>query len=179
MEMQRGIVPCSRLWYIAYSKPRKEEAALFHLQKKGPGAFFPQILLPHPALERRRVVRLFPNYLFVHLSLSEEYEYVRWCPGVKYLVEFEGGPAPLDEEIVGLLMQNVNPDGILKPHSDFLIGQEMFLKRDPFAGLVGLIQDPPDAQGRLSVLMEFLSRTIKVEVPVQYIEDRWSIHIGQ
>ena len=98
---------------------------------------------------------------------------------MKYLVGFEGGPVPLDEEIVSIFMQNANPEGLLKARSNFLVGQEVHIKRGPFAGLAGLIQDPPDAKGRVRVLMELLSRTIKVEIPIQYMEDRWSIHIGQ
>ena len=39
----------------------------------------------------------------------------------------------------------------------------------PFAGLAGIIQEPPDARGRVTVLMDLLNRQVPVEVPVEFV----------
>jgi transcriptional antiterminator RfaH len=164
-----------RRWYVVYSKPHKEEVAHFHLRRKGVEAFFPQLLLPHPSTKRQRVVPLFPNYLFVQLCAPEEYDYVRWSPGVRCFVSFNGTPTPVEEGIVAFLRQRANPEGILEARSSLTVGQEVRIIGGPFEGLIGILQDPPNARGRVRVLMELLGRQVKVEVPVQLVESQWVV----
>jgi transcription elongation factor/antiterminator RfaH len=167
LEMQR--------WYVVYSKPRKEEFALFHLWRKGLETFFPRLLLPHSSLTRQRIVPLFPNYLFVQLRAYEEYNYVRWSPGVRCVVNFNGTLIPIEDEIIRFLKQKANPEGILEAHSSLVAGKEVRIIGGPFEGLVGLIQNPPDARGRVRVLLELLGRQVKAEVPVRLLEGGWIV----
>jgi transcription elongation factor/antiterminator RfaH len=165
----------ARQWYAIYSKPRKEDFAQFHLQRKGLEVFFPRLLLPHPLPKRGQVVPLFPNYLFVRLQLPDEYYYALWSPGVKSLVSFNGTPAPLDDEIVTFLRQRATAEGLLAGRSNLTVGQEVRISGGPLDGLAGIIQDPPDAKGRVNVLMKLLSRQVKVEVPVRFVEGSWIV----
>ncbi|MBI3303108.1 MAG: hypothetical protein HYZ72_13665 [Deltaproteobacteria bacterium] len=165
----------TRQWYVVYSKPRREDFAQFHLQRKGLEVFFPRILLPHPIPKRGQVVPLFPSYLFVRLQLPEEYHHVLWSPGVKSLVSFNGTPAPLDDEIVAFLKHQATSDGLLTGRSNLTPGQEVRITGGPLDGLVGIIQDPPDAKGRVGMLMKLLSRQVKVEVPVRFVEGGWVV----
>lgn len=163
----------TRRWYVVYAKPRKEDCAQFHLRRKGLEVFFPRLLLPHPLPKRGRVVPLFPGYLFVRLQVPEEYTYALWSPGVRAVVSFNGKPAPIDEAVVAFLKQGANPEGILTARSNLRAGQAVRLNGGPFAGLAGVIQDPPDAKGRVKVLMQLLNRQVKVEVSARLIEDQW------
>jgi transcription antitermination factor NusG len=105
-----------RLWYAIYSKPQKEEAAHFYLRQKGVEVFLPKLLLPSNQNRRRRVVPLFPSYLFARIDVhSEEYGYVIWSPGVKRLVSFDGVPAPIDDTVVDFLMKEGNAAGLFQP----------------------------------------------------------------
>jgi transcription antitermination factor NusG len=160
-----------REWYVVYSKPHREESAQFHLQSKGIEVFFPRLLLPESL--RRRIVPLFPNYLFVRIHLLEQYHYVLWSPGVKRFVSFNDVPLPLDDNIAGYLMQQANSDGIITARSNLKVGQEVRINGGPFDGLVGMIQESPNARGRVKVLMKLLSRQIKVEVPVHFVKSGW------
>ena len=104
-----------RQWYVLYSKPQKEDYARFHLSAKGLEVFFPQLLFPDSAKKRKRLVPLFPNYLFVRLNLfSEEFSHAKWSPGVSRVVSFNGIPAPIDRRVVELLMQQVNREGVIE-----------------------------------------------------------------
>lgn len=165
----------TRQWYVVYSKPQKEDCAQFHLQRKGLEVFFPRLLLPDTLRKRRQVVPLFPNYLFVRLQVPEEYHYALWSPGVKSLVSFNGTPAAIDEEIVGFLKQRATPEGLLTGRSNLTVGQEVRITGGPFDGLAGIIQDPPNAKGRVAVLMTLLNRQVKVDVPVRFVEGGWVI----
>ncbi len=165
--------PEGRRWYVVYSKPYKEELAQFYLRLKGVEVFFPQLLLPESAKKRRRITPLFPNYLFVNIFLPKEYHYVIWSPGVKSLVSFNGGPVPVDDGIITFLRQEATPAGVIVAYSNLKVGQEVIVTRGPFEGLVGIIQEPPNARGRVKVLMRLLSREVKVELPTRFVDTGW------
>jgi len=165
-EMQR--------WYVVYSKPRKEECAQFHLRSKGLEVFLPRLLLPQSVNRGKRVVPLFPNYLFVRIHIfSEEYSYVAWSPGVKRFIGFNGTPTPLDDGVVDFLMQQATDEGIITARSNLKVGQQVQISGGPFDGLVGVIQEPPNGKGRVKVLLNLLSRQVKGEVPVQFVKSGW------
>ena len=160
-------------WYVVFSKPRKEEFAQFHLKLKGLQAFFPRLLLPEFSHKSKRIVPLFPNYLFVRINLARDYDHVRWAPGVKSLINFGGGPAPLDDKIAENLLRQANCDGIIAAQYDLKVGQEVQIRGGPFDGVLGVIQRTPDAKGRVRLLMRLLSRRISVEIPVNLIASGW------
>src|SRR5262245_56705930 len=162
-------------WYVIYSKPQKEESAAFHLRLKGLEVLFLQLLLPEYLRKRKRIVPLFPNYLFVRIDISAQYQQVVWTPGIKRFVSFNDTPVPLDDGIVAFSMQKANPDGIITACSTLKEGQEVQIRGGPFDGLVGISQEPPDGRGRVSVLMELLSRQVKADVPVQFVNSGWVV----
>jgi transcription elongation factor/antiterminator RfaH len=165
--------PNQKEWYVVFSKPHKEEFAQFHLRLKGLETFFPRLMLPEFSHKNKRIVPLFPNYLFVHINLTLNYDQVRWAPGVKTLVNFGGNPLPLDAKIAENLLQQADHDGIIAAQSDLKIGQEVQIRGGPFDGVLGVIQRTPDAKGRVRLLMKLLSRRISVEVPVHLIAGGW------
>ena len=56
-----------------------------------------------------------------------------------------------------------------------LSGEEVRVSRGPFQGLVGIIQEPPNARGRVTLLLELLSRQVRAEVPIEYVEGGWVV----
>jgi transcription elongation factor/antiterminator RfaH len=161
-------------WYVVYSKPQREAWAELHLRRKGIEVFHPQLELPDYAGGRRRSVPLFPNYLFVQIDLIARFYDVVWAPGVKSFVGAGGAPTPLDEAVVTFLKRNATPDGRLRARPDLKTGQEVEIVAGPFAGLIAIIQSPPDAKGRIRVLMRLLNqRPVKVQVPVRFVKSDW------
>jgi transcriptional antiterminator RfaH len=162
-------------WYVVYSKPRKEECAQYHLRLKGLEVFLPRLLLPQSTQKRKRVVPLFPNYLFVRIHDPEEFPYARWAPGVRRFVSFNGVPAALEEDVLDFLMEQATPDGIITARSNLRRNQEVHITGGPFDGLVGIIEEPPDVKGRVKVLLSLLNRQVKAEVPVQFVSSGWVV----
>jgi transcription elongation factor/antiterminator RfaH len=160
-------------WYVVYSKPRREEYAQFYFRLKGLEHFFPRLLLPGSRRKHNRIIPLFPNYIFVRIRLSEDYHHVIWSPGVRYLVSFAGNPVPVDDKVVEFLMQQANPEGIIAARSSLKEGQEVRICGGPFVGLVGIIREPPDAKGRVKLLLNLLKRQVIADAPVEFIESRW------
>jgi len=162
-----------RDWYVVYSKPHKEEQAQFHLRMKGLDVFFPRLDLVRVSERRKRVIPLFPNYLFVRIDLQTEFQYVTWSPGVKRLVSFGDRPIPLDERVVDFLKQQTDAEGVIRTHSQLRPGQEVEIRGGPFDGLIAIIQDPPDGKGRVRILLKLLSRQISVKLGVEFIKGEW------
>jgi transcription antitermination factor NusG len=166
-------------WYVVYSKPQKEEFAQFHLRLRAVESFFPRLLLPKFARKRKRIVPLFPNYFFVHINLATQYYHVLWAPGVKCFVSFNDAPLPLDNRIAEYLMGQANSEGIITARSDLKVGQEVRVCGGSFDGLIGMLLEAPDAKGRVKVLMNLLSREIKVELPAHLVAGSWVPHGSQ
>ena len=164
-----------RQWYVVYSKPNREEYARYHLQRKGIEVFFPQLQLPVPRVKQRHTIPLFPSYLFVQLCLPGEHCAVLWCPGVKCLVSFNGTPAPLDDQVVQFLKEQATTDGIIGAFSTLSVGQEVCVIKGPFEGLKGIIQNPPDAKGRIRLLMHLLNRDLSVTLPMYHVNGDWTV----
>lgn len=162
-------------WYVVYSKPHKEELAQFHLRLKGVEVFFPRLLLPQSVRKHRQIVPLFPNYVFVRIHVSEQFHFVLWSHGVKRFVSFDGVPAALDETVVPFLMSQANSDGIITARSNLKVGEEVRVSRGPFQGLVGIIQEPPNSKRRVKILLKLLSRQVRAEVPVEYVDGGWVV----
>jgi transcriptional antiterminator RfaH len=162
-------------WYVVYSKPHAEEYAQLHFRLKGVEYFFPRLLLPKAAQRHRQIVPLFPNYIFVRIHFIEQFQYVLWSHGVKRFVSFNGVPAALDEEVVTFIMRQANSEGIITARSNLKAGEEVRVSHGPFQGLVGIIQEPPNVRGRVTILLELLSRRVRAEVPIEYVEGGWVV----
>lgn len=164
----------TRRWYSVYSKPQKERFAQIHLQSKGVEVFLPQLVMPQSAIATRRSMPLFPSYLFVRIDISSgESAYVVWSPGVKYLVSFNGVPASIDDTIIEFLKGRADSSGQINASSSLKRGQQVQVTGGPFEGLQALIERPPDARGRVKVLMNLLNRKVQAEIPVRFVESNW------
>lgn len=161
-------------WCAVYTKTQKEEFAEVNLRLRGIDTFFPKLFLPKSAKRKKQIVALFPNYLFVCIDIiSEEYAAIVWCPGVKRIVSFNGTPAIVENSIMAFLMGQAGADGVISARCNVTIGQQVAINGGPFDGLVGIIQEPPNARGRVTILIQLLSRPTKVDVPVQFIHANW------
>ena len=163
-----------RHWYVVYTKPQKEDYAELNLRLRGVETFFPKLSLPKPARRKRQIVSLFPNYLFVRFqSFEDEYYSVTCCPGVKRLVSFDSVPAAIDDSIVSILRCQMGSDGLIAARCNVKIGQQVSIVGGPFAGLNAIVQEPPNAKGRVKVLLELLNRPTKIDIPIESIKVGW------
>jgi transcriptional antiterminator RfaH len=161
---------------VVYTKAQREDLAEVNLRQRGFETFFPKLLLPRSAKRKRHIVSMFPNYIFFRLgALTDDYYPVTWCPGIKRLVSFDGVPATIEDSFMAFLMDKAGPDGVISARCNVEIGQQVSIDGGPFDGLVGIIQEPPNARGRVKVLLQLLSRPTKVDVPVQFIRANWVV----
>jgi transcriptional antiterminator RfaH len=166
-------------WYVVRSKPHKESWAQLQLQLKRLEVFYPKLMLPDYAKRRQPIVPLFPGYLFVRLALPDRYHDVIWAPGVQGFVGSKNGPLPVDDAAVELLRRRAAADGVIQAQPKLRPGQRVEVVDGPFAGLVGIIQQPPDTKGRIKVLMQLLNRAVAVDIPLGAINAEWApVQVG-
>ena len=171
---RKQVVQRNKQWCVVYTKAQKEEFAELNLRLKGVDTFFPKLFLPKSAKRKKQIVPLFPNYLFVCIDvIAEEYAAIVWCPGVKRLVTFNGIPAIVEESIIAFLMGQAEADGVISARCNVAIGQQVAINGGPFDGLVGIIQEPPNAKGRVKILLQLLNQPTRVDVPVQFVSASW------
>jgi len=157
-------------WYVVSSKARREDVAAVQLAQRDVPVFLPRLVF-----ERRgeRVVRpLFPGYLFARLVLPRDGARVVWAPGVRKLVTFEGEAPAVPDSAIEFLRAQAGPGGLIVARPRPLpVGRRVRVTDGPFAGLVGIIENPPDARGRVSVLMNILRQQTRVSIAVDWLED--------
>ena len=117
---------------------------------------------------------LFPNYVFVRIDLAEQFHDVIWSPGVKSFVGAGSAPLSVDDGVINFLKRNATSSGRLRARLDLKAGQEVEIVDGPFAGLIAMIQSPPDAKGRIRMLMRLLNRRpVVVQMPVRFVHNVW------
>jgi transcriptional antiterminator RfaH len=159
-------------WYALYTKPKKEQLVCTGLEQENIPTFLPKIQeRPHRG-KGSKVVPLFPCYIFVNMALPDEYFKIRWKPGVKRIVGYGDTPIPIDDYIISFLQNHTSKSGMINPISTHKLkmGKKVRILSGALRGLVGIIENPPSASGRVSVLMELIGGQNRVEVPCSMIE---------
>ena len=159
-----------RQWFVVHTKVRKEEYARCQLSRRGVATFLPWILQPSRYTVDNIVAPLFPGYLFAHISLEAQYWDVMWAPGVRKLVGFGEAASAVDDVVIDFLRVRAGNDGVVKMFPVFYEGDRVRVKQGPFAGLIGIIENPCSGRGRVRVLMDLLRRQTCVEVSEELLD---------
>src|SRR5581483_10603764 len=176
MPTAAGVLPAaaagtaSEAWYVVLVKPRREDFALAQLAQRDVVAYLPRLAY---ARRGETVVRpLFPGYLFARLALERDGARVSWTPGVRRLVTFDGEAPIVPDAAVEFLRSQAGRDGVIVVRPRPLPpGRRVRITSGPLAGLVGIIENPPDARGRVSVLLDILRQQTRVSVEIALLED--------
>jgi len=162
----------TRKWYVVYTKPRAEDMARDHIERKEISVFLPKIREYHYSSKGKdaKIKPLFPNYLFAHMAYPDDYYKVIWAKGVRRIVGNGVEPIPLDDSIVDFLKTQTKEKGFIKPSLQLRIGDTVRVRNGPLAGLIGMIDGSIDEKGRIKVLMDFLKEGARIEIPYSYLE---------
>ena len=154
-------------WYLIHTKIRQERVALENLERQGFACFLPLIRAEKLRRGALQVVQepLFPRYLFIRLSTGLESQ--SWAPirstiGVSRLVTFGQTPAKIEDELIAQLQVKTDSAEVQLRH--FKPGEQVVVTDGPFVG-VDAIYQMADAEGRVMVLLNILSKQVKMSVP--------------
>lgn len=157
------------LWICARTHPRKERYALEQLrQRAGIEVYAPQLKSHRRTNSGKKPVLqfLFPGYLFVRCDEPDHPHLVEYTPGILKVVRRAQEPIAVDPEVIANLRDTYPqdqpyeiPDPALQPGArvEIIAGSLKSLKATVLAHL--------PARQRIQILIEFLGRENRVELP--------------
>lgn len=153
-------------WYLIHTKTRQERVALENLERQGFACFLPLIRAEKLRWGALQVVQepLFPRYLFIRLGTgleSQSWAPIRSTVGVSRLVTFGQTPAKIEDELIARLQVKTDSTEVQLRH--FEPGEQVAVTDGPFVGVEAIYQ-MADAEGRVMVLLNILSKQLKMSV---------------
>ena len=153
-------------WYLIHTKIRQERVALENLERQGFECFLPLIRAEKLRRGQLQVVQeaLFPRYLFIRLGTgleSQSWAPIRSTTGVSRLVTFGQTPAKIDDGLVTVLKSESDNTDVVLRH--FESGEQVVVTEGPFVGVEAIYQ-MADGEGRVMVLLNILSKQVKMRI---------------
>jgi len=141
------------VWFCLKAQPKREHLVASGLRKQfGIVCFAPRLRLRK--LTRRGPVwfveAMFPGYFFAQFDHVTERRRVEHAAGVRGLVQFGDRLATIDSTIIDALRQRMEADELVT--------------HGPLQGLEVLVTQLLPASERVRVLLEFLGRSLQMEV---------------
>ena len=159
-------------WYVIQTKPKKEGEAESYLSTKGVEIFNP--LMETFALKNGRMSKelktLFPGYIFGKFDLEQNYPLVRWGRGVKKILGFGGYPTSISEEVVEIIKERTDTEGIVRLKQNFKTNDVIRIKTGPMKDLLGIFERWVSDNERVRVLLNLIGYQPAVEMHYSMIE---------
>jgi transcriptional antiterminator RfaH len=162
-------------WFVARTKPNREEYAQRTLGLRGLRVFLPRIMEvgAFGATTRPAPAPLFPGYLFVWMNLSLDFQRVIWAPGIRELLCLGSGPVPVDERVIEQLRLRCDAQGVVHvAPAPWHPGDRVEITAGPFAGLLATVETVMPRRQRIKLLIDFLARQTSVDMPLAAIKAR-------
>ena len=166
----RPLVPELK-WYVVQSKPREEERARHFLEEKGFDTYLPimEVLKVRGFKNVKTESALFPGYLFCRFNPDESLAHVRWTRGVKKLLPESVNPIPVDNEVVKAIRNLQQKDGVIRKQPLQQL-DKIRIARGPMKDILGVFDYWTSDQGRVKVLLNFISYQASVELHHSLVE---------
>ena len=159
----------AHLWYVARTKPRKEDFLAEQMEIRRIEIYNPRIRVQTVNPRARKIKAYFPGYVFVHLDIEKVGRFsMQYIPGAAGLVSFGGEAAEVPEGLIHAIRRRVdeinNAGGEL---FDVLkIGETVVIHSGPFAGYEAIFDARLPGSDRVRVLLKLLkNRQMPVDLP--------------
>ena len=154
-------------WYLAYTHPRGESKASWHLENQGFTAYVPSYLKQRRHARRIDSVKapLFPRYLFVCMDIAKApWRVIHSTIGIHHLICAGEIPLEVPERIIQELRERVDEKGLIKPrHPTYERGDRVQVTAGALIDQIGIFECSSDDE-RAVVLLNFLQRDVRVRV---------------
>ncbi len=152
-------------WYLAYTKPRCEDAVAGRFLEHGLGVLNPK--LRERKLVRRKVqVResaLFPCYVFVRFDCPRDFRFVKYCGGVRSIVGADFMPTIVPDEIIGNIEARLSCGVISMEPERFKEGQDVLVKAGAFEGFKAVFERELRGSERVSILLKAMNLRVVID----------------
>ena len=113
---------------------------------------------------------LFPGYIFGKFDLEQNYPLVRWGKGVKCVLGFGGYPISISEEVVEIIKERTDTQGIVRVKQNFKPNDVVRIKTGPLKDLLGIFERWVSDNERVRILLNLIGYQPAVEMHYSMIE---------
>jgi transcriptional antiterminator RfaH len=160
-------------WYLLRCKPREDARAEGELLNQNFIVFRPVIAREKLIRRKKKTVieSLFPGYIFINLSDSDNGSTIQYTRGVIGFVRFGGYPTPVDNLVLSRLQARVDEFGHTKntPMALFSEKAKLAITAGPLKGLEGIFQKETGDE-RVILLLNFMQKQQAVKVPLDAVK---------
>ena len=160
-------------WYVAHSKPQKEEWLYNQLRALQFEAYYPCLCAINGKSHSHKSRPYFPGYLFVNVDLDlTGVSVLQWIPGSLGLVTFGGEPASVPDTLLQRIRYRVNEINTAgdKMLDVLKLGDEVAIHSGLFAGHDAIFCARLHDSERVQVLLKVLQdRVIRIDLQVNQI----------
>lgn len=162
------------LWYVIQTKPTLEATVAQHLVNARFETFLPRIRAMVRGSKRpvSRVKSLFPSYLFAHLDLRDPnlYRMIKYTRGVRKILGDGIVPVPVPDEMIEIIRGRIGVDGVIEQKLTMKKGDTVRIRGGLFRDLIGILDKPVSAAGRVRVLLQIMQHQVRCELSAADIE---------
>ena len=156
------------LWFCLKTQPKHEHLAATALRRHlGIRCFSPRVRFRKPT--RRGAVwfveAMFPGYIFAQFTFSRQHRQVEYSSGIQGVVRFGDQVATVDPTLIANLQEKAGDEELVTFNPEIEVGQSVQIAEGPFQGIEALVTRLLPARERIRVLLEFLGRSVEMEVP--------------
>jgi transcriptional antiterminator RfaH len=159
-------------WFLVHTHSGREKVAAINLERQGFRTFLPMQMksVRYGRTVKATPVAYFSSYLFTTFDRLKD----RWSPinntfGVRRLVDFSVGPAPVPKAVIKELLSRTDDFGMVSGMPCLVPGNQVRINRGPFEGQLALIDQLPN-ESRARVLLELMQNAFPIELDRQYLE---------
>lgn len=157
-------------WYLAYTHPRAESKASWHLENQGFTAYVPSYMKQRRHARRTDWIKapLFPRYLFVCMDIAKApWRAILSTIGIHHLICAGEIPLEVPERIIQELREREDEKGLIKPtHPRYRRGDKVQVTAGALIDQIGIFECSSDDE-RAVILLNFLQRDVRVRLPLE------------
>lgn len=153
-----------KAWYVLQTKPKKEAVVVGQLKLAGYETFFPVLR------NCFGTKALFPSYVFVRLAIGDgrDYRMAGYTRGAIRILGSSGdGPIAVPESVIQLLQKRATIHGVIQQELFKKAGELLKVRNGILKDLVGILEKPVDAAGRLRVLFKMFNQSVRAVLTVR------------
>jgi len=162
------------MWHVLHAAPNCEPQVCKYLGLHGIDGYAPQF--PPPARTKPGSVRdrkhrwVFPGYVFFKIEKGfSRWDQIRWAPGVRRMLQEDGAPATLGDEIIQHLRLRLAERQLTPKRASLYKGQPVVIESGPLRMVDAIFEKNLDASQRVQVLVHMLGRSLPVEVDAAFV----------
>lgn len=157
------------MWYVLHAAPNCEPQVCKFLGLHGIEGYAPQFPPPprtKPGSVRDRRRRwVFPGYVFFRIGVNfENWDLVRWAPGVRRMLQEDGAPGTLNDQVIDHVRRRLAERQLSPSRPSFYKGQPVVIQSGPLRMVDAIFERNLDACQRVQVLVQLLGRPLAVEL---------------